>query len=231
MTLQVRLHPAQLEDLARIRDIPADTLVSLVRRFEQLAPVPLDVASLRRVVSENLCDLDSVHIEALVRQCLQLHGLVRQRLVQIQDVSKAILASIEVSDSPWTKDEQARWVVNVASLESLVTSRPVRMVAAALDLSFDYANLLQSARIITDIRPIFDAGASAIEGSVVSYTLRLKYDSLDGDHGLSIALDEKDIRRLHEQCERAIKKANLAREWMSNPQPYGVPTLISGEQS
>lgn len=231
MTIQVRLHPAQLEDLARIRDISADALVSLVERFEHLTPVPLDVASLRGIVSECLSGVVPTDIEALVRQLLQLHGLVRQRLVPIQDVSKAILASIAVSDSPWSKEEQARWSANVVSLESLVASRPVRMVAAALDLSYDYANLLQSARIITDIRPIFDAGADVIEGSVVSYTLRLKYDSLDGDHSLSIALDEKDIRRLQEQCDRAIKKAKLAKVWMSSPQTGGVPTLVSGEQS
>lgn len=231
MTLQIRLHPAQLEDLARIRDIPADALTGLVERFEQLVPAPLDVASLRKAVSETLQDQSTEDVDALVRQLLQLHGLVRQRLVPIQDVSKAILASIEVSNSPWSKEEQSRWVTNVASLESLVTCRPVRMVAAALDLSYDYANLLQTARILTDIRPIFDAGASVIEGAVVSYTLRLKYDSLDGDHSLSIALDEKDILRLQEQCERAIKKAALARERMSNDQSKGVPTLISGGQS
>lgn len=231
MTLQVRLHPAQLEDLAKIRDIPADALICLVERFGRLVPVPLDVDSLRKAASETLKDQRTEDVDALVRQLLQLHGLVRQRRVPVQEASKAILASIEASSTPWTEDQKSKWAVNVASLETLVTSDPVRMVAAALDLSYDYANLLQTARILTDIRPIFDPDASVIEGAVVSYTLRLKYDSLDGDHSLSIALDEKDIERLREQCDRAIKKANLARDWMKQPRSNGVPTLVSGEQS
>ena len=84
--------------------------------------------------------------------------------------------------------------------------------AKALDLSYDYANLLQTTRIVTDIRPIFDNDVTKIDAAVVSFTLRLSYDNTEGNHGLSIAMNQADVKALREQCDRALKKSALARD-------------------
>ena len=106
--------------------------------------------------------------------------------------------------------------------------RPVRS-STTLDLMYEYENLLQSARVVTDIRPVFSQDATWIEGSVVSHTLRLRYDSTEGDHSISIAVDESDIRELERQCRRALLKAQTARTLMV--EQAKVPTVISGDGS
>ena len=103
----------------------------------------------------------------------------------------------------------------------------VRIAATALELAYDYANLLQRTRILTDVRPIYNKPADRIEGAVISFTMRLKYSNADGEHDLSIALDEEDIETLCEQCQRAIVKAMTARSLMADS--CKVPVLISGE--
>ena len=87
---------------------------------------------------------------------------------------------------------------------------------------------MKIARIITDIRPIFNDDATDIDASVISYTLRLNYDNPEGNHSLSIAMDESDIEELIQQCNRAFSKAQLSKDRMRNT--AGIPTIISGEQ-
>ncbi len=112
----------------------------------------------------------------------------------------------------------------------LLLEKSVRTVSKALDLAYEYANLFQDARIVTDIRPIFndvDDEQMEIEAAVVAFTLRLHYDDRQGNHSLSVALDETDVRTLKYQCERALHKAQLAQGRMRDI--LGVPTIISGE--
>lgn len=119
-------------------------------------------------------------------------------------------------------------------MSKLFQADAVRTVSKATDLAYDHANLFQGVRIVTDIRPVFndlDDDRLAIDGAVVSYTLRLHFDNREGDHSLSIALDEADILVLQDQCERALRKAKIAYERMSQPQNAGIPTVISGEDT
>jgi hypothetical protein len=59
--------------------------------------------------------------------------------------------------------------------------------------------------------------------------LRLQYDSADGEHELSLALDEEDIAKLMRQCERALKKSSAARKLME--EKAGVPTILPGQDA
>ena len=119
-----------------------------------------------------------------------------------------------------------RWRIREPELRRLLEHPRIWAIAKTLDLSYDYANLLQDARILTDVRPVFDRDATAIEAAVVSFTLRLRYDGLDGNHSLSIALNQEDVRALGAECERATKKAGVAADLMSRR--ASVRTIITG---
>jgi hypothetical protein len=102
-------------------------------------------------------------------------------------------------------------------------------VAKVLELSFDYMNLLQAAKVITDVRPLYDdAKGDDVQGLIITFTLRLIYVSADGQHSMSIALDKADIDQLEEQCRRARVKAQSAYEKIA--QPAGLPAIITGNQ-
>ena len=104
----------------------------------------------------------------------------------------------------------------------------LRTIVKALELSYDYSNLFQTAKILADIRPVFDRQASKMEGAIISYSLRLTFRSLRESESLTIALDEKDVKQLIETCTRALKKADVAKKTM---QGCGLPsTYITGEE-
>ena len=102
-------------------------------------------------------------------------------------------------------------------------------MAKALYLAYEYANLLQSVKILTDLRPVFNEGGDDIDGAVVSYTLRLYYDNPEGNHSLSVAFDEQDIQNLHKECERALTKAKTVKRMVE--QGMAKPVMIAGEDN
>ena len=105
----------------------------------------------------------------------------------------------------WADDQSKieRWSRIRPLLAQILSIDSVRMTIKALDVSYEYANLLQYSRIMTDVRPIFNEGGDQIEGAVVSFTLRMSFLNAGQPKSLSIAVDAADLKILVEQCQRA----------------------------
>lgn len=224
---QLKLQPYQLSDLAMIRGLSSAEITNIASHLEKLSPLPLKPEILLKEFLKVLVGKEAV-ANAILRQSLSLCGVMRQMEIPIEDVLKGVHQGI-VANGDWNEVEIEKWRTLEPSLQTLFSLPTVQRVAKTLDLSYEYANLLRRARIVTDIRPIFDKEAKQIEGAVISHTLRLRFDSVDGDHGLSIAMDENDIKSLLEKCQRALAKSQTARELMANR--AGVATIVSGEDT
>jgi hypothetical protein len=165
----------------------------------------------------------------IMRPLLALQAILRLRRLPPEEAIEAVRHALESASPPWETAQLDRWRQVEPAFKQLLTAPAVRLVSITLELMYEHENLLQSARVVTDIRPVFSEDASHIEGSVVSHTLRLRYDSTEGDHSISVAMDEADIRELKRQCERALLKAQTARALMTEKSE--VPTVISGDSS
>jgi hypothetical protein len=131
-----------------------------------------------------------------------------------------------VGEGAWTGEQLEKWRQLDPLLEDLFGIEQLDTASKAVDLAYEYANLFQSARVVTDIRPVFDESASEIAAAVISQTLRLYFSSEEGEHSLSVALDQQDLERLRDSCDRAIKKARTAQKLVGGCE---VPASIAGE--
>ncbi len=223
MPVQIRLQSYQLADLAAIARLGPEAVARVVDRLRSERPVRH--VELHRIVTNALSGNDDA-ADQVLRPVLSLSSVIRQRDLEIDDVLSGLDEGISLADDPWPGDLVTSWRDVRPHLRELFESTAVQVVSKATDLAYDYANLFQGARIITDIRPVYDADATRIEAAVVSYTLRLHYDNRAGDQSISIALDESDVLLIREQCERALDKARLAKELVRSG--VAVPTVISG---
>ena len=229
MPPQIRLHPNQVADLAEIRDTPPDTLTAIVARLGNANPRPMRPKELHREITQILGVEKLEAANRIMRPLLALQAIIRGRRLSADEVIEGVHLALQSPDPPWEPAELERWHQVESAFKHLLTAPAVRLVSITLDLMYEYENLLQGVRVITDIRPVFSEDASHIEGSVVSHTLRLRYDSTEGDHSISIAMDESDIRELERQCKRALLKAQTARCLMVDKAE--VQTVISGDGS
>jgi hypothetical protein len=225
MAIQIQLNKSQLVDLKAILDLGPEVVGRVVHRIEQLEPAPLAPAELQtaiREVVENQSAADSI-----LKQALSLASLQRRRKLDAGEVIAGIRHGLRTTASPWDSAMLERWGAIEPSFRALISSSKVQTTAKALDLSYDYANLLQTTRIVTDIRPVFDNDVTRIDGAVISFTLRLNYDNVEGSHSLSIAMNQADVESLRQQCEKALKKSALARDTIA-----GLPlrVTISGSE-
>lgn len=222
MSLQLRAAKHQLADLKRISELGTDRLLQVQEKLDGLEKTCLRPKELLAVVREVL----QTDAEPLVRQLLSLHSLVRQTDLSVSKVFSGIRSAVEEQGHEVGLDS-ATWSSVENAVEALVENQSIRLAATAMELAYDYANLLRRTKILADIRPLFNEDADQIEGAVVSYTLRLLYDSADGEHELSIALDQSDVKMLADQCNRALKKVATARSHFA--QKFDVPAIVPGE--
>ena len=225
MNMQIRLNSTQLSELGIIRDLSPEQVAEVVEATDRCEPPPLTPAELGAIFDATF-GADNEAGEVLLKQVISLASLERQQGLGAEDVLGGLLYGIRSSNNPWNEAELAQWHAVEPEFRRLLEHPTIMRVAKALALSYDYANLLQEARIVADIRPLFDQAASRLEAAVVSFTLRLRYDSHDGNHGLSIAMNESDVKSLRAECDRALRKARIAADVMNGRAQ--VRTIVTG---
>ncbi len=205
MAVKFRIPREQAADFATIRDLGAAQLQKVIDHVATCEVLPLRPADLITRVTEALGG-DAETAELVVRSLLPLNQLIRQSVRTVDGVLDGLRNGIAML-ADWSPEDKAAWQSIEPELRQLLQADAIRTVSKATDLAYDHADLFQGARIVTDIRPVFndlDDDQLKMDGAVVSYTLRLNFDNRDGNHSLSIALDESDVLDLKAQFESSM---------------------------
>ncbi len=204
-SISVKLSQSQLDDIDVVRRLGAGRLNALADALERMNPT-IRRSELRRVIT----DIAGA-ATAIRRVLVGLAFAIRTRRIPPTDLFKAIGEALR--SQGWSPDDMLLWHECSPVVERLVTSPAVVLTTKARDLAEDFERALTSARILTDIRPVYNDTDDVI-GAEVIQTLRIEYDSVSRQNAdnISFALDLEDIKQLQIACERALKKAESARE-------------------
>jgi len=127
-------------------------------------------------------------------------------------------------DAEVTLDYVGEWSVQKASLPALrwTIARANLLVLSNLDTLFaavkseaisgECERQLQTAKILTDIRPVFGRLVSTPSCFVLLHTLHLTHVSSGVESEVFIGVDEADLASLRTQIDRAIEKARELRQ-------------------
>jgi hypothetical protein len=202
----IRLSKAQADDIAVVCSLGSETLTRIVAAIQAL-PITIKREKIEAAIASQF---DSEKVKPLTRI---LFGLSRVHRRNFDDDSVAgLLESISIP-AEWDEVRRAKWVECQPALQRLLSLESVILATKAMDLSFDVERFCVGARIITDIRPVFDLPRNQVVGSTIRQTLRLEYMSVDGTvASMSIGLDADDINRLKKTCDEAIHKTDVAKE-------------------
>lgn len=101
----------------------------------------------------------------------------------------------------------------------LLEIRSVARVAKAFDMLLEHERVFHSARVITDIRPVFtdDVSEGAV-GAVIFHTLKLSVHVASDIEEYYVALDSQDLQRLQQALRRAVEKDRQVRELLAGHQ-------------
>ncbi len=103
------------------------------------------------------------------------------------------------------------WEKGLASIKGVLDEgSAVGILNKAIGLVYAHQNVLGDARLLTDLRPVYDKGAKKILRMVITHQLVLEYTDGASDKRLYLAIDASDIEKLEHQCKRARDKADVA---------------------
>jgi len=214
-----------LELLIQLKDQISQASDRLLSQ-EEIALSPVQIFKL---VEMHLDEWDDEQRNALVRQVLSLRGLVNETGLKTSGVLGGLRDGLLKATGILDGQGVVIWDQHLSpTLEKLLDSQLIQVAAKSSNLAYDFAYLLQYSRVITDVRPVFNERAEEIEGAVVSHVLRLKYSGRDSEYSLSVVLDASDIRRLRDECERAMAKARVVKRTLEEGK--AIPCHVTGSE-
>jgi len=154
MAVKFRIPKDQVPDLVTIRNLGAVQLQKIIDHLATCEVLPLRPANLIARVVESL-DGDTETAESVVRSLLPLNQLIRQSVRTVDGVLEGLRNGIATLPD-WSPEDKAAWQSIEPQLRQLFQADAIRTVSKATDLAYDHANLFQGARIVTDIRPVFN---------------------------------------------------------------------------
>jgi hypothetical protein len=217
----IRLSKTQADDIAVIISIGREALTRIATVIEKL-PVTIKREKVEEAIAAQFGEEKA---ESLGRVLFGLATVHRRNFVTIP-----ALLDILSLPSDWDDSKRAKWQEFRPILERMLSSESVVLAAKATDLSFDVERFCVGARIITDMRPVFDLQRNRILGSTLRQTLRLEFVSLDGTvTSISVGLDADDISRLKKECDEAVHKADVTRDMLTKSGLTEI--IIPGEET
>jgi hypothetical protein len=97
-------------------------------------------------------------------------------------------------------------------LAALLSIPSVAASTKALDLQSEHERLFHSARVLTDLRPVFgNEEITSPTATLITHMLKLEYHEESGHEALYVALDDGDIEQLIRVLSRAREKSESLR--------------------
>jgi hypothetical protein len=188
--------------VARMGDSAFEELATRLEAAPNFAQVAVLAEALRGALPVD----DAVQSERLAQSLISLAPQV------VDDESSDV--PVGISNAPefeLSADERASFA---GRLERLLRTQAVATTAKALQLLTQNERNYQSARVVSDIRPVFGTDITAAPaGAVITEVLQLRTWSADGETDTHyVAMDEADILELRDVLERALVKTQTLRD-------------------
>ena len=194
--------------LTEIATLPDESFQELPSAFEG---IPLRIRQ-HRVFDDSTFKLESVsedEAKGIKEALLPLYSGLATGKVSVETYVNDITTSLgdtDHADLEWLHSEEtvSRFKGRLIQLLSI---KSLRLIATAHDVLLEHAQTFSSARILSDIRPVFgDAIEDSPEAAVIVHMLNINYFEGGQRHEFVVALDTKDVSYLMETLERAKGK-------------------------
>jgi hypothetical protein len=200
-----------------------DALLSLppgdVDQLVEVLSALSDAASPRAVaahVAAHMPSMSSSIAESIVGALYSLYAVQNSMESASAELAEEVTAAAERTPLQKTVERAGREHA-VQTLSKLLGISRMAEKTKALDLLSEFDRNFHSARILTDIRPVFgDDPAKPPQEAYITHTLKITYHENRDTKNSFYALDSDDLRELGEAIERAEVKERSLRKFLDS---------------
>jgi hypothetical protein len=197
-----------LEGLARLSDTDFNALLIIAG---DVAPTTSTYEMWERLVPHAKASSDQA---TMLMVATSLRRVLDDHRSTSEEVASAV--ALDTREKKWLAEEPE--IDRLRSrLRQLLDVRSIALTAKASDLTSQNKNGYASARILTDVRPLFFGEPSAMQTNVaiIQHTLKIEV-RLDDD--LFTTMTPKELRDLQEVIGRALHKEEVLRAHLKDKQ-------------
>jgi hypothetical protein len=206
-----------LRRLAHVSPDVMSKVASALARAEPSLAVDVLAAS-----AAQQAELDVVDVRSVVVTLWRL-AIVQRRLELSADQFVTALTRSLGENSEWTPEDAQSWGAVSSTLRGILSpDLPLAVAAKAADLVVEQHLLFCTARVLTDLRPVFDDSASEVQAFVPVHTLAVTCHEGPETRRIYIAMDSNDVAQLREHLERAERKEKILK---SRLERAAMPTI------
>ncbi|AUX48810.1 uncharacterized protein SOCE26_103510 [Sorangium cellulosum] len=214
--------PRDLELLRKLLNLQDERRTNLWRVLEE-APVGVSTADLASSITA-ATNLDADVASDIVDMLVTIYITRLRSDISVDDFVNAIVTTALDKD-PSFEEETLRDLLRML----LSFNRTLGVTARALSVMDEYEHVLHEARIMTDMRPVFeDDSSTAVAATTIVHSLRLRYYDGTQMKNFFVALDANDLKTISELIERASKKEAELRALMAKS---GMPCMATSPTS
>ena len=164
----------------------------------------LNLSELSAFVKAAISSLTPKESREIVGTLLSLYSARTGMDMSVDSFVAELLTAAKAIGSGETKPQETLQKI----LKNLLSVRPLSMISKARGLHTDHENTFCRARILTDLRPVFDTDdREEPVGFVMAHTLKLGFHHAGKHSSLHLAMDKMDIDTLILALQRAKEKA------------------------
>ena len=179
----------------------------LLSALSKIKPT-LHIDSLNLQIKNALPDAEKVHSGQVLSTIFSINGMREREKHSSHEIALALSSAIrnnkEINqpEGEWDADEFAAFVERI-----LDVNKDLGVIAKANDVLTNHEHVYCTARMLTDIRPVFSSDAEQKpESFVLVHTLKITYHDDEEHKEFFVALDTADVRNLLEVIQRANTK-------------------------
>lgn len=196
-----------LEGIRCLLNLGENGIARFCRAIEATGPTLLSPGSRAILLEEEMGESHVANIEKIIAYALHPLFLLRQAWeVSPQEVHASVARSLKRAGATWDQADTDRWLQLEGPLISLLNCGVAQVEAKAESLLRQRANRVQSTRLFTDSRPVFDDERRSIAAVLLIDTLRVRFQDGDESRVMHFALDESNLDELEKQIVCAKRK-------------------------
>lgn len=215
---------AGFEKLVALDDATLRTLATALR--EQFPG--LNKPDVLAEIASSAANISSADANDMMEVLITLYILRSRQESPVPDFVKDVSRAMDETEAEGLKlsgDDRDRFQDRLAELLSIESAT---VESKAIDVQFENEHTFHSARIVTDVRPIFGPDPEdAPIGAVIVHMLKITYRERTRMRDLFVALDTEDVSTLGDLADRADLKAKSLKAFLAKA---GLPLISLNDE-